>query len=494
MNLLKQFAGQAVTYGLSTILSRIIYYLVVVVFLSHVLGSQTTEFGTFSFFYAYAAILISLFSFRLDTALFRFGHNKETLDKVFSTVLLPILLTAFSIIVIGYFLCEPIAELINFPDRSRYVTWFAYILAFDVINLIPFAKLRLQNKAKTFALFKVFNVVLSSLLILFFLWILPQHEDGALSWMPKVQATIDWVFIANLIASGVLFFLLLPTMKSLRLQLDFALLKKMLYYSLPLVIVSLANGLIQFFSTPLQEMFLDGDHATNLAQAGVYDLTRRIASLFVMFTTAFNYAAEPFFFNNATQENRETLYGKICRLFTLVGGIIVLGMYLGVDLLKYLIDSNYWESLYLLPVLLMAYLFLGIYYNISIWYKLSDLTWYGAAISIVGAVVTLSLSISLLPKIGYAASAWSTLASYFIMVVLGYYWGQKKYRIPYPIKSILTDLVLISALLFLAFLIKSYSSISVKYLSYLLIFIGFLLYVWTREKKIWLSAIGKPGS
>jgi len=488
MSLIRKFAGQAVVYGISSILSRIVYYLLVVVLLTHLLGDKTVDFGTFAYFYAYAAVLLSLFSFRLDTALFRFGNKNENLDTAFNSALVPVLVGALVLVMLGLFADQPIANLINFPDDSRYVRWFAFILAFDVVNLLPFAKLRLTDKAKQFAIYKVFNVALSSVLILFFLFALPKLIDTT-AIFPKL---IDWIFVANLIASGVLFVTLLPVWKGFRFKVDAALLRKMLYYALPLVIVGVANGFIQFFAVPLQKALLGGDQASNLAAGGVYDFTRRVAGLFVMFTTAFNYAAEPFFFNNSSSEDRKTLYGKICRLFTLVGGLVVIGMCLSQDLLKYLAPSDYWDSMSLLPILLMAYLFLGIYYNVSIWYKLSDQTWYGAMLSFVGLALTLGISYIYLPKLGYAASAWATLASYSVMVVLAYIIGQKNYPIAYPVKKILLDLLVITGLLATIYLLRESVSVPVKYGAYVAIMLVYIAYLWRAERKEWRTILRLP--
>lgn len=489
MNLLKQFAGQAVTYGVATILSRLVYYLLVTVLLTHILGSDKAEFGTYAFFYAYATIIVTLLSFRLDTALFRFGNKSEDSNKAFSTSLITVAMLAIGLAVIGTLFSQPIAEWLGFPDDKRYVQWFSYILAFDIVNLIPFAKLRLDNKAKTFAWLKVFNVLISTVLILFFLIVLPRYADGTLSFMPEMKAIIDWVFIANLIASASLFLLLLPVMKGSKMTIDTPLLKKMVIYAFPLVVVSICNALIQYFNAPLQEMFLEGGHKENLEEAGVYDVMRRVAGLFVMFTTAFNYAAEPFFFNNSSEETRESLYGKISRLYLLVGGLIVIGMYLGVDLIKHLFDENYWEGLYLLPILLIAYLLLGLYYNISIWYKLSDKTKYGAYISIIGCMLTLGISIMFLPSIGYAASAIATLVSYTVMVVLGYLWGQKHYPISYPIKKILLDLTIIVLILIAGFCVRQNFSGPLLYLSFVGLLAGYVLYMWRSEKKEWKAIL-----
>lgn len=484
MNLIRNFAGQAVIYGIGSILSRVIYYLVVVVLLTHILGKQTDEFGTYGYFYAYAAVLITLFSFRLDTALFRYGNKTEDLESAFSTTFTAVVFSSVLLAFTGVFADQFVADLIGFSDYPHYVRWFSFILAFDVINLIPFAKLRLQNKATRFAGYKIFNVVLSMLLILFFLVVLPKYPE-LFSFLPHKEKIIEWVFISNLIASATLFLVLLSEVKGYSFKIDGDLLKKMMVYVFPLVIVGVASGVIQFFANPLQKMYLPGTAQENLSQAGIYDLTRRIAGLFVMFTTAFNYAAEPFFFNNSSEGDRKLLYGKICRLFTLVGGLVIVGMYFSVDLLKYISTSDYWSSIPLLPILLLAYLFLGIYYNVSIWYKLSDNTKYGAYISILGMVITLVISVVFLPNIGYAASAWATLCSYVAMVVVGYLIGQRLFPIHYPVAKILQDLLLITALLMAGHLARTHASVSGKYISYCLMFLFYVWYMYTAERVEW---------
>lgn len=483
MSLIKQFAGQAVVYGISSILSKLVYVILVTIVLAKLLGDNTVDFGVFGYFYGYAAALITLFSFRLDTALFRYGNKTGNLKTAFNTTLTPVVISALTLIMLGVFFAEPIAALL--VKKDYHVRWFAFIIAIDILNLIPFAKLRLENKALSFAKYKVFNVTLSAVLIIFFLAVLPKLQGSVLSFIPERPSIIDWVFIANLIASIVLFLLLLPVMKGYRFSVDKALLKKMLYYISPLVIVGICNAVIQFFGIHLQEHFLPGDMKSNMGQAGIYDFTRKVAGFFVLFTTAFNYAAEPFFFNNSSSSDRKEVYGKICRLFTLVGGLVVICIYLGMDLLKYFKLGTFLDSMHLLPVLLMAYLFLGIYYNVSIWYKLSDNTKYGAFISIIGLVVTLVISIVFLPRIGYAASAWATLASYFIMVVLGYFIGQAKFPISYPVRKIVTDLFIIAIIMLLAQYIRAEAGAVAKYLLFTIIAFAYVFYMWKAEPREW---------
>lgn len=488
MNKLQQFANQAIIYGVGSILSRIVYYLLVTVFLTYLLGDQTGEFGTYGTFYAYISVLVVILSFRFDTAFFKFGSQDVDFDTAFSTAFVPVVLIALGAVVVGCGFSESIAAILGFEGQSHYIVWVSLILGFDIMNLLPFAKLRLLNRAKAFALYKIFNVALSAILILFFLVLVPRYRDGWLSFIPQLPDMISWVFVANVIASGVLFLSLLPVLKGQTWSVDKLLLRKMVYYSYPLVIIGVANGIVQFFGVPLQQWFLSGDHAENLGQAGIYDATRRIAGLFVMFTTAFNYAAEPFFFNNASAEDRRELYGKICRLFTLVGGLVIVGMVIGIDLLQYLAESTYRESIYLMPVLLVAYLFQGLHINISIWYKLSDNTIYGAYIAIIGALVTLMISITCLSSMGYAASAWATLVSYMLMVVIGYVWGQKHFPIHYPVKHILADLLLIISILAIVHCCQEYMA-TVRYIVGTALFCLYLLYAYHVERDEWVRML-----
>jgi len=420
----------------------------------------------------------------MDTALFRYGSEEGQLEKAYNTTFLPVLIFAALLFLIGFYFDQKIAALTPFPNKPQYIRWFSCILAFDILTLVPFAKLRLENKAKAFALCKIFNVGLSSLLIIFFLILYPKMKDS-LSFIPQFEYQIDYVFIANLIASFVLFFLVISIAGRFKLEVDYALLRKILYYVFPLVIVGVCYTFIQNFSAPLQEWLLPGTDLENLGQSGVYDSSRRIAVLFAMFTTAFNYAAEPFFFSNSTAQDREQMYGRICRLFTLVGGLVILGIFLGLDIIQFLVEKNYRESLFVIPILLLAYLLLGIYYNVSIWFKLSDNNWYGAAFSIIGVALTLVISIVYLPKIGYVASAWATLASYFVMLVLTYVFGQKVYPISYPIQKILLNILIIISIIKMALTIENHLEGVPMYAVKAVLLLGYAIYVYKAEEQEW---------
>jgi len=493
---IRQFAGQTIIYGIGSILSKVVYYLLVVVLLTYLLDGRSYEFGTYGELYGYVTVLLILFSLKLDTALFRFGTDKSTRDEAFNTTASMVLISAFVLVFLGFVFTNEIAAIIDYSDKPQYIRWFSLILAFDVIALVPFAKLRLENKARIFAFLKIFNVALSSLMILFFLIVYPRfQENSLLSWVPHFEYLIDYVFLTNLIASGVLLTFLLFYVKAFRFRISKDLLKKIIPYALPLMLVGICNNIIQYNGAAIIKYMSSGESLLeNLSQSGVFDSSRRIAGLFVLFIGAFNYAAEPFFFNNSKKEDKEDLYGKISHLFVLVGGLLILSMVLGLDLIKYLVGEGFRESIFIIPILLIAYLFLGLYHNISIWYKLSDKTIWGAVISLSGVLVTITISASFIPSFGYVAFAWANLFSYLMMVILAYFLGQKYYPISYPIFSLLKSIFILAVLIMAALKLHDLLEGVALYSTYLIILLGFLYYAYNTEKEEWKKLFSKNRS
>jgi O-antigen/teichoic acid export membrane protein len=485
MNRIKQLAGQTVIYGGGKILSKLVYFLLIHVLLTYLLDGQQEQFGVFGSFYAYAAVFIILFSLRLDTALFRFGTEVEDRIKAFNTSFTAVVCSALVLIVIAVFAHNYIAQWTVSPERPIYVRWFAFILAFDIISLIPYARLRLDDKARAFAFFQILNVVIASFLIIFFLYLLPRLPDSIQSIFPVYESIIDYVFISNLIASFLILILLLINVKGISFSIDKPLLKKMFFYIGPLIIVGIANSFIQYFAVPLQEEYLGGSSKENLSQGGIYESSRRISNLFAMFTTAFNYAAEPFFFKNASKEDRHLYYGKICHFFILVGGLIILGMVVSLDLLQYLAGASFRESIFVVPILLIGYLFLGIYYNVSIWYKISDNTIYGAIISCCGLFVFMVINIIFLPKYGYVTTAWATPITYGLMVLIAFVLGQKMFPINYPVQKILTKLVVIITLIILLSYIKGLVHNTIYYIIGGITILTYMVYMYLTEREEW---------
>ena len=486
MNQIRQFAGQTLIYGLGHIFSRILFFLLITVYLTYRLKDEY-QYGIYTDLYAYVSILIVLFSLRMDTAFFRFGSKSENKLSAFSTALIPVLFSAMILLLLAFSFAQPIANFLQYPDSPHYVRWFAMILAFDILALLPYARLRLENNARFFVICKVFNVLLTISLVLLFLEIIPRENfgNGLFSLVPVLEFDIDYVFLSNLLASIAVLVLLLINLGRFTIKINAVLLKKMLFYSFPLIIVGVFGSFNQFFAVPLQKYFLGEDVVNNISHGGIYGASQKIASIFLLFTTAFNYAAEPFFFNNSTETDRKLLYGKICRLFVLFGGLLILTIYLGLDLFQLLVDEIFREAIFVVPILLLAYLFLGIYYNISIWYKLSDKTIYGAIISFIGVLITVLISLIYLPTIGYVASAWAALLTFSTMVLLSYLLGQKLFPISYPIKKIFLNLTIIIAIILISSSLSNMVPKTMLYTTNVFLLGGYLSYCWYAEKEEW---------
>lgn len=446
MSKVKQLAGQTIVYGLGQILPRVLHFIIFTTYLTTRLNDNRSDYAIYLELYAYASILIVIFSYRMDTSMFRFGKKKEDLEEVYASAFFPLAGSAALLVLTGVLFDDTIAGWLSYEDKPYYIMWFSWIIAFDVMNLLPFARLRLQGKAIQFIKYKIFNIILTVLIVFLTLEWMPRECSERL--LPFCKGDIDFVFMANLIASAILFLVLMKDHFPAHIRVNRILWQKMAVYGWPLVIVGVAGSFNQFFAVPLQKYLLGGEILVNQDRAAVYGAVQKIPALLALFTTAYNYAAEPFFFKNSEENEASTLYGQITLYFIIAAGLISIGLNSLIDLFRYLIGANFREGLYLVPVLLMAYLFLGIYYNVSIWYKLADKTLYGAAIATVGALVTLIGSLLLLPVYGVNASAWIAFLCYFTMVILAWRLGQKHYPIHYPLSRILVHLAAI--IIFLA--------------------------------------------
>jgi len=465
MSLLKKLAGETAIYGLSHILSRVLLFVVFTIYLTRRFDGDTTEYGIYTDMYSYAAVILTILVFRMDTAFFRYG-SKGDLQKVFNTGFIGVL--GFCIVVLVILLpnVESLAGLLEYTESPHYIKWFAYILVLDAITALVFARLRLQSRPIRFMIYKLLNVGLTLILVLAFLEFMPKYfqiEFEQLNTFLGVKRQIDYVFFANLLASGAVVLAMIPEFKSFSLSFDFSLFKKMLWYALPLVAVALAGNINQAFAAPLQKYFLGDNILDNLANAGVYGAAAKLAILLNLFTTAFNYAAEPFFFNNSDREDSIEVYGKVALAFTIVACLAALGLIFYIDIIIQLLSESYQSGINVVPILLFAYIFLGLYYNVSIWYKLKDKTYIGALISFMGAFITICISLVLLPKIGTVASAWAALACYISMVVVGYIIGQKYYPVNYPIKRILAYIGATVILSVSALILRPILGVSISY-------------------------------
>ncbi len=434
MSLLKKLAGETAIYGTSSILSRLLHFVILTPFLTRYFSGGA--YGVVTDLYAWAALLMVLFTYRMETAFFRFGNRDADLERSFSTATLSLLGSTAVLTALSFLFTQDIAAWLEYPDRPEYIRWFTLIIAFDAVAAIPFARLRLDNRPIRFALIKTLNIVVNILAIFFFLKACPWLAQQGYGWAGALyspERAIGLVFLSNLIASGTVLLLLSPELFKMQWRFDRGLWKRMLWYAAPLVVVGVAGIINQFAGIPLLKRLASDDLDYNLVQVGQYGAAAKLAVLMNLFTQAFNYAAEPFFFRNAERKDKSALYAQVGKGFTLVGCLAFAGIMLYIDVVQYYLGEDLREGLAVVPYLLLAYLFLGLYYNFSIWYKLADRTVIGGYIATGGTLITFGLNLWLIPYYGLLAPGIAALACYGFMALASYWTGQRYYPIPYPV-------------------------------------------------------------
>ena len=490
MSSIRKLASQTAIYGLSSIVGRFLNYLLVPLY---TYKFAPEAYGIVTELYAYAAFLFVIFTYGMETAFFRYFEKENRNAKVYSTALLSILISSTLLFFTVLLLSGPIASALKYPQHSDFIIWIGLITALDAITSIPFARLRALDKALKFVSIKLVNIGLNIGFNLFFLLLLPhlvEEYSGSFigNWADQLynpEFGIGYIFISNLIASGATLLLLSPQIIKVNLKFDRDLWRFMLHYALPLVLVGFAGIINETLDRILLKFFLPYDANTNQAMIGIYGACYKLSLLMTLFIQAYRYAAEPFFFSMASKENSKSVYASTLRYFVIVGACIFLGIMLFIDIIKYFIGPEYHEGLVIVPILLMANLFLGIYYTLSIWYKLSDRTKLGAVISVGGALITILLNILLIPRIGYLGSAWATLACYGSMSLASYFFGQRYYPVNYNIPKV-SFYIIFSLVIYLIsfYLIAPNTSehSAVKYALNILLFICFLAVVFFMEK------------
>lgn len=454
-NPLKKLAGQTAIYGTSTIVARLINYALVPI---HTYLFNTEQYGVVGEMYAYAALLIVMLTYGMETAFFRFYDNKAAdKEKVYGTTIISLLVTSSLFLIFMMIMAQPIASLIKYPDHSEYIIWFSLIIVFDAVSTVPFARLRALNRPKMFAFFKIFSIAVCLLLNILFLYVFPYFYEkhilyDVISFIYDPSVGVGYIFIANLISTGTTVLLLFIVLPHKKLRFDATVWKRMLKYALPLLIFGLAGNINETFDRILLKYLSPADIA--LSQVGIYSACYKLSILMTIAIQGFKYAAEPFFFSYSKEADAKDIYADVMKYFVIICLMIFLGVMFYMDILKYFIGTKYHEGLGVVPVLLLANMFLGIFYNLSVWYKLTDKTRFGAYLSIFGAAVTLVMNFLLIPVIGYMGSAWATFTCYCSMMVLSYIIGQKHYYVKYNLKKIFGYLGLALLLYMVSWLIK----------------------------------------
>ena len=375
----------------------------------------------------------------METAYFNFLRKGEDRSRVFSTAFYSVLVVGLLFLMLVLLTNRGIAQFMNYPDHPEYVRWFAFILFFDVLSSIPFAQLRHLEKAKHFAGIRSLGIIVNVALNILFIVYFPKWYGGTESWFYSDDIGIGYVFIANLIASGLMLILLIPHSLSALGKFDRALWRKMIRYASPLILVGLAGIVNETFDRAIMDKLLTTSNPKY--DIGVYGAFYKLSIIITIFVQAFRYAAEPFFFERAKEEDAKLVYARVMNYFVWVCLFIGLSTLLFLDLIAPLAirQSAYFEhadALRIVPILLLANVFLGILYNLSIWYKVEEKTQLGAWISIGGATVTVLLLITLIPQYGIVAAAWTTLVVYIGMSIASYLLGQRHYPVPYKLGKI----------------------------------------------------------
>ncbi len=471
MSTAKKFAGQTAIYGLSTIISRMIYFVLTPIYTRTLsVGAN----GIFTALYGNASIINAILAFGMETTYFRYlqkrsDNKQQVYNNAFGVVI------AISIVFLVFCLLF-LDNIINYmqagvakdhADYAFYVKSFLVILVLDAFCVIPFAKIRADGRPVKFAVIKCANILFVMSLNLFFLFgvpfIISHHLPGG-TWMAGWYRPhwVGYVFLANAIASVFTIVLLLPEILKLKLKFDGSMLKDMFVYSWPVLVANISFIINESLDKVMLKHMLP--QAISDQQVGIYGQCAKIALFLSIFVQAFRLGAEPFFFSHAKNKNSGDTYARIMTYFVITVSIICVGLIANVDILAYiivgkqthmkaghLVSNIYWSGLGVIPPLLFGYLSLGIYMNLSVWYKLSDQTKYGLYISGIGAILTIALNWLFIPKYSYMASAWISFAAYAVMMVLSYIWGQKNYPIPYNLKKSLAYIIASVVLVFISF-------------------------------------------
>lgn len=488
MHPLRKLASQTAIYGLSSIVGRLLNYLLVPL---HTRVYSPEQYGIVTEMYSYVAFLLIVLTYGFETAFFRFAGQEGEKDKVYTTSLISLLVTSLGFFLLCFTFAQPIANLIEYPEQSEYVIWFALILASDAITAIPFAKLRLENRPIKFAVIKLINIGINILLNLFFIGFCPwlfktgsaeTREMLLLIFDPEIG--VGYVFIANLMASLLTFVLLIPDMWKIKWEIDWVLWRKMMKYGFPLLIGGLAGITNEMFSRVSMKYQLPKD--ISMYQLGIFGACYKVSILMTIFVQTFRFAAEPFFFSQAKEKDAKQLYAQVMHWFVIACSLIYLGVMLLMNVVQLFIGEAYYEGLSIVPILLMANLFLGVFFNLSIWFKLNDKTYIGAWLAIMGALITIALNYLWIPKFGYVGASWATFVCYLIMVIVSYILGQKYYPIAYDLKRIVGYPLAVALVvaIYSAFLPMEGLISWVLKLLIILLFIAFVYLLEVRKKKL----------
>ncbi|OQB58705.1 MAG: Polysaccharide biosynthesis protein [Bacteroidetes bacterium ADurb.Bin145] len=449
MNEVRTLAKQTMVYGLGTIVPRFLNYGVVTLFYTRIFTKA--EYGIITELYAWMVFLLIILTYGMETGFFRFSQNSKDYDKVYSTTLISLLATSTAFLLLVNIFIRPVSAFLNYSNYPGYVRMFAAIVAIDAFTAIPFARLRRENRALLFSAIKIANVVIIIVSVIFFLLIAPGIYEKSNGWFREIYDPdfgVGYVFLANLIGSAATLILLIPFIILKKPVFDCKLWKRMMAYSLPLLITGLSGSVNDTLDKVILRRMMGEEDG--LAILGEYGAGYKVAVLMALFIQMFRFAAEPFFFERAKQSDAKKTYAEVMKYFIIVMLIVYLAINLYLSGFQYIIGKDFRGALGIVPIVAMGYLLYGIYINHSIWYKLTDLTIFGIYITMIGAIVTVLINVSLIPVFGYLASAWAHVASYGSMIIMSFIFAEKRFKVDYGMTQFIPYFALAIAMVLFA--------------------------------------------
>jgi O-antigen/teichoic acid export membrane protein len=446
---IKKLAGQTMWYGVSSIAARFLSYLLT----PYLTGTlKASAYGEMNLVYSLIPFLNILFTYGLETAYFRYVQKKGNEPEVYNTITVSLIISTISFTVLMLLFRGAFASIISLKQHPEYITLSAFIIAFDALSAIAFARLRQQGRPIKYAMVRIVGILVNIGLTVFFLSVCPaiikKEPNGFLSVVYDEKFGVGYIFVANLVQAIVTFLLLSKEFFNFRWQFNKALWKEIMIYSLPLLVAGFGGMINETFDRIMLGWWSTAKDPK--VQIGIYSGCYKLAILISLFIQAFRLGAEPFFFKQAEGENAQKVYARVMKFFVLTICVMFLVVALFLDIWKYFLSKPiYWTGLRVVPILLVANMFLGIYYNLSIWYKVTHKTMAGAWITLIGAAITLLINYLFIPKYGYMACAWATFCCYGSMMIISFTWGQKAYRIPYAWKKLLAYMVIVVILYFI---------------------------------------------
>ena len=479
MGKLQSLVKDTAIYGLSSIVGRFLNYLLVPLYTAK-MDVESGNYGVVTNVYAWTAILLVFLTFGFETTFFRFASKeKANVSKVFS-MSMQVIGVLCGLFLLGVFSFLPsIADTLGYKDNPEFIGMMAIVVALDALQAIPFGLLRFQNRPIKFASLKLLNIFMNIALNLFVFVILPENPEllGDIN-LPDNQAF--YVFFINLVCTALLTFFLIPELRLYRPTRDKAMLKSMLKYSWPLLILGIAGILNLNADKIIYTWLVPGEEGTE--QLGIYGAAVKVAAVMAMLMQAFRYAYEPLVFSNSKDKNSKDFYAKAMKYFVIVAMLAFLVVMFYMDIMKHIINSDYWEGLKVVPIVMAAEIFMGIYFNLSFWYKLNDETYWGAIFSFIGCAILFAVNIIFVPRYGYIACAWASFTGYFTAMLLSYIIGQKRNAISYDLKTIFRFTALFAVLYGASLLIPDGNSI-VKMLCNTGLLSIFMLFILSNIRK-----------